>query len=382
MKTELPFTLMVKPAGSACNMRCAYCYYIDNPSGGHTFMSEETLEKVIRDYCESSPGPVLSFVWHGGEPTLAGLDFYRKAMRFQKAFLPQGYECWNNLQTNGLALNEEWCAFLKANHFDVGISIDGTKALHDHYRADASGSPTYERIRKNIALLQKHGIQPDLLCTVNAETVKNPIRVYENMKSFRTGWIQFIPVVNHTGSGSVSSDSVTPEAYGEFLCALFRQWVLKDFGKTNVQMFAELLNVYHGGIPGVCWMSETCGRALIAESDGNIYSCDHFVNKDHLIGNIASMSFAEAVDSNLQRSFGQSKKNALSETCKECPWLSICHGGCLKDRIRENNENHLCEGLKRFYEYGDPVFRRISELLHQRVRADEIRQIIRKEKLL
>lgn len=382
MTSVQPFALMVKPAGSACNMRCRYCYYIDNASGGRTFMSEEMLEEMIRNYCSSASPPVISFVWHGGEPTLRGIDFYRRAVELQKKYLPEGFECWNNLQTNGLSLDEEWCSFLKANHFDVGLSIDGTRLIHDRYRADSAGNPTYERIRKNIALLQKHGIQPDLLCTLTEDTARNPYEVYNSLKRFRTGWIQFIPIVNHDEQGNMSEESLTPASYGRFLCGLFRQWVLKDLGKSDIQMFAELLNIYNGGSASVCWMSETCGRALVVESDGSIYSCDHFVNPEHLLGNVSHTALDEALCSPFQEAFGQSKKTALSEKCRACPWLDLCHGGCLKDRFLNDHENYLCEGLYSFFAYADPVYRRIISLLRQRVRTDEIQKIIRKEGLL
>ena len=382
MKSARPFALMVKPAGSVCNMRCRYCYYIDNQSSDRSLMSEELLETTIRNYFESASYPLVSFIWHGGEPTLRGIDFYRKAVGLQKKYLPQGFECWNNLQTNGLSLNEEWCAFLKANHFDVGISVDGTKLIHDTYRSDASGNPTYERIRRNIQLLQRHGIRPDLLCTVTEDTAKNPLRVYDSLKSFRTGWIQFIAIVNHDGHGGVSEESVKPQTYGKFLCALFRQWVLKDLGKADIQMFIELLNVYHGGSASVCWMQETCGQALVVESNGNIYSCDHFVNEDHLLGNVRNVCLSDTLQSDLQNAFGLSKKDALSQKCISCPWLKLCHGGCLKDRIKNDHENWLCEGLAMFFAYADPVYRRIDELLGEKKKTEEIRQIIRKEGLL
>ncbi len=382
MKTAVPFSLMVKPAGNACNMRCTYCYYITNQTSSAHFMSEETLEKMIQNYFESSPGPVFSFVWHGGEPTLCGISFFEKAVELQKKYLPEKCECWNNLQTNGLGLNEEWCSFLKKNHFDVGISIDGTKMIHDHYRSDTSGNPTYETIRKNISLLLRHGIRPDLLCTLNEESTKRPSSVYSSLKNLKTGWVQFIPVVNHDDKGNVSGESVRPEAFGHFLREIFREWVLKDLGAHDVQMFAELLNIYNGGTPGVCWLSETCGRAPVVEYDGSIYSCDHFVTPAHRIGNVHENSFTECMESDLQNSFACSKKDELSSRCLKCPWLSFCNGGCLKDRFRRDHENDLCEGYMMFYEYADPVFRRIIDLLHEHVKVEDIRKIIRREGLL
>lgn len=382
MSEVLPFALMVKPAGSSCNMRCQYCYYIDNPESGSRLMSEEVLEQVILSYAKAASYPVLSFVWHGGEPTLRGLDFYKKAVELQKKYLPEGFECWNNLQTNGLGLNEEWCRFLAENHFDVGISIDGTRIIHDTYRHDASGNPTYERIRKNIALLQKHGVRPDLLCTVTEETAQNAYQVYNSLKRLHTGWVQFIPIVNHDEDGSVSGESVHSESYGKFLIELFRLWLSKDFMTNDVQMFAELLNVHNGAEAGLCWLKETCGQALVIEAGGGIYSCDHYVSHEHLLGNVMSTPLDEALMSEKQRNFGSAKRDELAEKCRQCPYLSYCHGGCPKDRFLPGHENYLCGGLYAFFEYSTPVYKRLLELLRQRTPKEQLPKILRRENLI
>ena len=382
MTETKPFSLMVKPAGSACSMRCQYCYYIDNPESGSRFMSEEILEQTIRSYAAAASYPVLSYVWHGGEPTLRGIEFYKKAVELQRKYLPEGFECWNSLQTNGLALNDEWCQFLSLNHFDVGISIDGTRAIHDTYRHDAAGNPTYERIRNNITLLQKYGIQPDLLCTVTEDTARDAYQVYNSLKRLRTGWVQFIPIVNHDEDGNISAESVRPDSYGKFLTELFRLWLTKDFMTNDVQMFAELLNVHNGARATLCWLGETCGQALVIESDGGIYSCDHFVSHSHLLGNVTDTPLDQAVMSEKQSVFGNAKRDELPEKCRTCPYLHLCHGGCPKDRFLPGRENYLCEGLYAFFAYSTPVYQRLLELLKQKVPKERAIKILRREKLI
>ena len=381
MTDRKPFLIMVKPNGSLCNMRCRYCYYIGNEVSERNIMRDEVLEAMIRNYFENAVSDTVSFVWHGGEPTLSGLDFYKKAVELQKKYLREGMQCWNNLQTNGLLLDEEWCAFLKEEHFDVGISVDGTRMIHDAYRKDAQGNLTYERIRKNFQLLQKYGVQPDLLCTVSEETTRDPYQVYNSLKHFRNGWIQFIPIVNHDENWNVDEYSVRPESYGRFLCEIFRLWLTHDFGRVNIQLFLELLNVCNGGTASLCNFSETCGRALVVESNGATYSCDHFVKEECYLGNVTANSFSDMAYGTKQEAFGRRKKDGLSEKCRNCPYLFFCHGECPKNRMEDGN-NYLCEGLKMLYEYSEKPLQRVLELLKERKTADEIMRVIRKEKLL
>ena len=353
------FGVMVKPVGSVCNMRCRYCYYIGNNMSHHQRMDEQTLYETIKNTITSNPGPVVSFVWHGGEPTLAGLDFYRKAVSIQKQLLPKGWQCWNNLQTNGLLLDDEWDRFLAEEHFDVGLSIDGTELIHDRYRHDAGGNPTYQRIAGNIRTLQKYGIQPDLLCTVTKDTAMNAEAVYDNLASFGTGWIQFIPIVNHVGNG-VSEESVTPKLYGQFLCRIFDCWK-KNRGHCDVQLFMEMLNIYAGGKASLCWLAETCGVIPVIESDGIVYSCDHFVNEDHVLGAVGKDRLSRMMAGKKQTDFAMDKKEAVSPECRQCPWWFICHGACPKDRI--DGRYFLCEGLKQLFEYADGDIKRILDNL-------------------
>ena len=364
IEARAPFTIMVKPVGSACNLRCEYCYYLDasgsSPSGR---MSVETLQELIRQYIIASPGPAITFTWHGGEPMLAGLDFYREAVRIQKELLPEGWECWNNLQTNGMLLDEDWAVFLADERFDVGLSIDGTAAVHDRYRKDAGGNPTYAKVTEGIRLLQRHGIQPDLLCTVNTETAMHAETVYPALRDFETGWMQFIPVVVRNSDGTIASESVTPEAYGQFLREVFFQWLYHDLEKTEVQLFSETALMLTRQKPNLCWLQETCGRALVVESDGSVFSCDHFVRPDHRIGSILEQPLSDLVEGPAQHAFGKKKKTGLTRECLVCNHLEICHGGCPKDRFAinaagESGQYYLCDGLKSFFDYAVPRLRK------------------------
>ena len=366
-----PFVVMAKPVGPRCNLKCSYCYYLETGPlypEDHVFrMTDEQLEAFIRQYIASSPGPVVSFIWHGGEPTLAGLDFFRLAVQLQKRYLPCGWSCWNNLQTNGLLLDDTWCEFLAAEHFDVGLSIDGTAALHDAIRKDHGGHGTYRRVLAALHCLQAHGVQPDLLCTVTSDIAREPVAVYHTLRSFATGWIQFIPIVRRMADGQVTADSVSGDAYGQFLIAVFDEWIRRDIGRLEIQLFAETALVWAGGTASVCWMAPTCGRALVLEHDGNVYSCDHFVSPRHRIGSLTSDPLDDLVDSPSQRAFGESKHDSLPGQCLACPWLSVCNGGCPKDRfaLAENGEaglNHLCSGLRQFYARAEQPLKMIGQM--------------------
>ncbi len=361
---------MVKPVGSRCNMRCAYCYYLEkgqfSTHGTQTVMSDELLEKMIKETVEAASGPIVSFVWHGGEPTLAGLPFYRKALRFERRYLPEGCTAWNNLQTNGLLLDDEWVSFLQRHGFDVGISIDGSECAHDENRKDFGGNATYERVRRSVLRCLKAGIRADLLCTVNAQTVRDPVGIYRSLRDLDTGWIQFIPIVVREKDGPIklenapgvrlSSESVTPEQYGAFLTAIFDEWITHDLGKCDVQLFAETARVLSGQEASLCWMAGTCGRVLIAEEDGAVYACDHFVDGEHRLGYLSEASLETFANSDKQQAFGEEKRSRLTAECRSCPYLRFCNGACPKDRFglssdKEPGQYVLCGGLKTFFEH-------------------------------
>lgn len=367
---------MAKPVGPVCNLECRYCYYLETArlyDRPHRFrMSDEMLETYIRQYIEASPGPGILFVWHGGEPALAGLDFYRRAVELQRRYLPSGWTCWNNLQTNGTLLDDEWCTFLAEERFQVGLSIDGTKQLHDTYRKDRRGGDTYALAADAVRRLQARGIQPDLLCTVTPEVAEEPVAVYRSLRAMGTAWMQFLPIVRRDVRGQVTPESVSPEAYGRFLCAVFDQWAHHDIGRVNVQLFAEVSLVWAGGTANLCWIAPTCGRVPVVEHDGAVYACDHFVAPAHRRGYLDSAHLGAMVDSPDQDRFGEAKQEGLPAQCQRCRWRPVCNGGCPKDRfaVTEDGEpglHYLCDGLRRFFAHAEEPMRYIIE----RVRADE-----------
>ena len=366
-----PFVVMVKPVGSRCNLECSYCYYLRTKYAGQApqpaRMTDETLERFIRQYIGASHGPAVSFTWHGGEPALAGLDFYRLAVELQRRYLPEGWNCWNSLQTNGLLLDDEWCSFLAEARFDVGLSIDGAQWIHDEYRKDHRGGGTYGQAAAAVRRLQDHGIQPDLLCTVTSSSAAEPLAVYRALRGLGTGWIQFIPIVRRDGDGKPTPDSVSGDGYGDFLCSIFDEWALHDLGRLDIQLFAEAMRVWSGGDASLCWMAPSCGRALIVERDGGVYSCDHYVDEAHHIGDIGVSLLGELADSPAQLRFGEAKRSGLPGRCLSCAWLALCNGGCPKDRfaLSEDGEpglNHLCRGLSRFFSYAEPAAKLIALL--------------------
>ena len=382
-----PFVVMAKPVGSVCNLRCEYCYYLGTDDAVGTApaarMSDETLEKFIRSYIEECGGDTVRFTWHGGEPTLAGLDFYKKAVSLQKKYLPEGKECWNNLQTNGMLLDDEWCSFLAEEKFDVGLSIDGARWVHDRYRRDAAGDATYERVYDTAKRLMAHGVKPDLLCTVTSDSAEDPLSVYRALKNLDTGWMQFIPIVRHMPDGTVTPDSVTPEQYGKFLSEIFDEWILNDVGRTGVQLFAETAMCLNGGSPSLCWMAPTCGRVLIVERDGSVYSCDHFVDTEHKMGTLED-GLRSLADSGRQRKFGEDKRDTLTKQCRECRYLSMCGGGCMKDRFAlsdsgEIGQYYLCDGLRSFFAHAEEKLAKLVIMSRQGMKPAAIMEKLREE---
>ncbi len=379
--TATPFVVMAKPLGPVCNLNCGYCYYLGKtslfPAGERFRMADEVLEGYVRSFIEASPGPVVQFVWHGGEPTLLGVEFYRRAHELQERYLPSGWTCVNNLQTNGVLLDEEWCAFLAEHRFRVGISIDGPARFHDACRTDNAGRPTHRQVTRALRLLQRRGIHPDVLCTLNSVTASHPVEVYRFFLDHGVRWLQFLPVVQRTPGGGVSELSVTPEAMGAFLCTVFDEWVRHDVGRIAVQTFVECLRVRMGEPASLCVMAETCGRALAMEHDGSVYSCDHFVDPEHRLGEISTDGLAALVDGPEQAAFGRAKREGLPSCCRECPVLVVCNGGCPKDRFAstldgEEGLNYLCAGYRRFYEHVTPYMTRMAALARRRTPVSAI----------
>ncbi len=374
MTSAEPFVVMAKPTGPICNLDCAYCYYLGTtdlfPAGERYRMRDETLEAYVRSFIEAAPGPTVHFVWHGGEPTLAGRHFYHKALELQRYHLPKGWSCLNSLQTNGTLLDDDWCAFLAEHHFAVGISIDGPAALHDASRPDRHGGATHARAMRGYRLLREHGIDPDVLCTLNAVNVHHPREVYRFFLGERIRWLQLLPVVQRQPSGAVSDRSVPPEAMGAFLCTVFDEWVRHDVDRIGVQVFLESLSVLSGGQASLCTMAETCGRALALEHDGGVYACDHFVDPAHRLGDVGQHGLAAPLASPEQAGFGAAKSSGLTATCRDCPVRRLCQGGCPKDRFAtapdgEPGHNYLCLGYLRFFIHATPYLEQMAHLLRR-----------------
>ena len=366
-----PFVVMAKPVGPVCNLNCPYCYYLAKTElfgPGEVYrMTDEVLEAYVAAFISASPGPLVHFVWHGGEPTLAGIPFYRRAIELQGRYLPEGWSCLNSLQTNGTLIDENWCAFLAEKRFAVGISIDGPQALHDASRLDRHGRPSHSRTMRGFRLLRAHGVDPDVLCTVNAVTARAPLEVYRYFVDQGVRWAQFIPVVEKGPGGGPSATSVGPEAFGDFLCRIFDEWVRHDVNRTGVQNFLEALLVVTGQPANLCVMAESCGLALAIEHDGSVYSCDHFVDPAHRLGDVRRDGLARLVGSAEQLAFGQAKSSPLPEGCRECPVLFLCNGGCPKQRLVPadgSGLNYLCPGYRAFYSHALPYLSRMAALAH------------------
>ena len=373
-----PLYVMLKPVGAACNLACNYCYYLEKSNlykhQPKRQMSEELLERFVKDYIEAQTMNEVVFTWHGGEPTLRPLSFYQKAVELQKKYAG-GRIIHNSLQTNGTLLTDEWCRFLKANNWLVGISIDGPEELHDRYRRDSQGKPSWKRVMEGIRLLQHYGVEWNAMAVVNRYNADHPQAFYRFFKSIGCQYIQFTPIVErnvqhadgrHLASIGDATDapvtdiSVTPEQWGSFLCGLFDEWVKQDIGRVFVQIFDSMLANWVGVAPGSCIYAKECGHAGVMEFNGDVYSCDHFVFPQYKLGNINEHTLIEMLYGEKQRRFSQLKYNKLPRQCKECRWAFACHGECPKNRFvndRYGNPglNYLCAGYRRFFEYIAPT---------------------------
>ena len=376
------FNIMLKPAGSLCNLGCAYCYYLDKADiygGREPRMSEEMLETVIREYIAANDVPEVTFNWHGGEPLVLGLDFYRKAMDFQRKYAG-GKTVFNTLQTNGTLLTPEWADFLKEHHFLVGISIDGPRDIHDKYRRDKGGAPTFDKVLHGLRLLQEHGVEFNTMSTVNKASEGRGLEVYQFLKSLGSRYMQFMPVVEHVKDGRIVSPaadgarlapwSVSSRGFGRFMCDIFDHWVRNDVGRCFVGLFDATLANWCGVTPGTCAYDRTCGGNSVIEHNGDLYPCDHFVYPQHKLGNIAETPLRTMMESPRQVKFGIDKRNALPEKCFRCKYLHLCNGECPKHRFNrteagETGLNALCEGYYRFYDHTAPYMQKMRELLEQ-----------------
>lgn len=365
---QIPFHIMLKPRGSICNLDCKYCYFLSKEKlypGSDFRMDEGLLESYTRQFIASQPGPEVTFGWQGGEPTLMGLDFFRKAVALQQQYAPPNKRIANTIQTNGVLLDEVWCRFLKEHNFLVGLSLDGPRDLHDAYRVDKGGRPTFDRVMRGLRLLQEHEVDFNVLTTVHAANAAHPLRVYRFLRDeVQTSFMQFIPIVerdNATGfqeGDRVTERSVGGRQYGDFLIAIFEEWVRRDVGRVYVQLFDIALGAWMGQQPALCIFRETCGDALAMEHNGDLYACDHYVEPDYLLGNIRQTEMIELVMSEPQRQFGRAKLETLPEYCRQCEVRFACNGGCPKNRFihtpdGEPGLNYLCAGYRAFFNHID-----------------------------
>lgn len=389
------FHVMTKPIGPICNLDCKYCFYLEKeklfPSNENFKMTDEVLESYVRQYIENQDVPSISFAWQGGEPTLLGVEFFRKVVALQKKYA-NGKSISNALQTNGTLLDDKWGGFLAENQFLVGLSIDGPAKLHDAYRVDKKGGATYSRVIAGLRMLKKHQVEFNTLTVVNRVNSKKPLEVYRFLRDIGSGFIQFIPLVERLADSEatklgldlaapprmdeegqkrmpVTDWSVEPRQYGEFLSAIFDEWVRHDIGRTYVQLFDVTLGNWIGQGGGLCVFSEKCGTALAMEHNGDIYSCDHYVYPRYKLGNILNDSLGGLVSSDEQRRFGSDKSDTLPQYCRTCEVRHLCHGECPKHRfIRtpdgEGGLNYLCAAYKKFFNHSAPAMRRMGALLN------------------
>ncbi|HXG52631.1 MAG TPA: anaerobic sulfatase maturase [candidate division Zixibacteria bacterium] len=382
------FQIMVKTVGAICNLDCDYCYYLKKedlyPKGTSFRLSDETLERYIAQHIRATPKEIVSFSWHGGEPTLLGVDFFRKAVALQKKYLSPGKQLVNGIQTNGTLIDEEWCRFLAAENFYVGLSLDGPRDLHDRYRLTKGRKPTHRAVVQAFQLLRQHEIHVDLLCVVHEANVRHPIAVYRFLKEIGGQYLQFLPLVEKTADpmAPVHPRSVPADAYGDFLCAVFDEWVRNDIGRVFIQLFDEAVRPFLGMEHALCIFRETCGDVPVVEHNGDFYSCDHYVEPAHKIGNIYERTLAELIEDPAQREFGRRKWTALPRYCRECEVRDMCNGGCPKDRLirtpdGEEGLNYLCAGLKRFFTHSKPYFQEFARLVEAGEPAEKLMEIVR-----
>ena len=385
-----PLYVMLKPAGAHCNLACKYCYYLEKnklyPTAQRHLMSDEMLEQFTREYIEAQTMSQVLFTWHGGEPLLRSIDFYRKALSLQQKYAG-GRRIDNVIQTNGTLLTDEWCEFFAQNHWLVGISIDGPQPYHDHYRLTAAGKPSWKKVMQGIKLLKKHGVEWNAMAVVNAYNANHPLEFYRFFKENGCQFLQFTPIVERLTRHedgrtlasladkdeiSLSEASVAPEQWGYFLCAIFDEWVRKDVGKIFVEIFDCTLANWMGISPGICAYSKECGHAGVMEHNGDVYSCDHFVFPEYKLGNIRDHSLIDMLYGEQQQEFSRLKHSSLPRQCKECDMEFACHGECpknrfMKDKYGDSGLNYLCPGYYHYYQHVAPYMDYMKqELMAQR----------------
>ena len=389
-----PLYVMLKPAGAHCNLACKYCYYLEKnnlyQNTPRHLMSDEMLEQFTREYIEAQTMPQVLFTWHGGEPLMRSIDFYKKALALQKKYA-HGKQIDNVIQTNGTLLTDEWCEFFAKNHWLVGISIDGPQEYHDHYRVTPAGKPSWEKVMQGIQLLKKHRVEWNAMAVVNAYNAEHPLEFYHFFRDNGCQYLQFTPIVERLTEhedgrtlASLADDreipladaSVTPQQWGNFLCTIFDDWVRHDVGKMFVEIFDCTLANWMGVLPGICAYSKECGHAGVMEHNGDVYSCDHFVFPEYKLGNIRDQSLIDMLYGEKQQVFSRLKHTSLPRQCKECDMEFACHGECPKNRFEKDKYgepglNYLCQGYYQYYTHVAPFMDFMKrELLAQRPPAN------------
>jgi uncharacterized protein len=390
------FHLLAKPTGAICNLDCEYCFFLAKEQlypGSKFRMNDQVLESYLKQLLESHQMPEVTIAWQGGEPTLMGLDFFKKSLELVAKYQKPWQKITHTIQTNGIKIDQDWAKFFKQHNFLIGLSIDGTKRLHDTYRVDKKGKGTFDQVIKAWKILKKYQVEVNILCTINAANGDYPLEVYRFFRdNLEANFIQFIPIIeriNEDGStliqsgNQVTERSVKSEQFGKFLTAIFDEWVRRDVGKVFIQHFDAALANWVGVNPGVCIFSKTCGNALALEHNGDLYSCDHFVEPDYKLGNIQETAMIELIASEKQRQFGQAKLETLPQYCRDCEVRFACNGGCPKNRFittpdGEFGLNYLCAGYKLFFNHIDQYMKIMANLLRQGRYADEIMPLLTK----
>jgi uncharacterized protein len=392
---NIPFHVMAKPRGAICNLKCDYCFYLKKEAlypASDFRMDDALLEYYIKDYINSQQTAEITFSWQGGEPTLMGLDFYKKVVALQDKHNTKNQKILNAFQTNLTLITDEWASFFKSHDFLLGVSIDGPQHLHDRYRLDKKGEGTFQKVKEKLDIIKTHQVEYNVLACVNALNAKFPLEVYRFFRNeLAVDFIQFIPIVielRSTGKSKttqVSKHTVSGKAYGNFLIRIFDEWVRNDVGKLFVQIFDSTLSSWMGYPAGVCVFDKVCGKGVAMEFNGDVYACDHYVDRDYLIGNIKDESLANMVNSEFQQKFGLDKWQTLTEKCKKCEVLTFCYGGCPKNRILPlKNEtylhNYLCDGYKKFFTHIQPFMKIMGEELRHKRPASNIMAILNQPK--
>jgi uncharacterized protein len=370
------FQVFIKPVGPACNLDCSYCYYLDTealyPEKGKFRMSDRILEEYIKQHIDVAADPYIFFSWHGGEPTLAGIPFFERIIEYQKKYQPASRQIINGIQTNGTLLNKEWCEFFAENNFTVGISIDGPAEFHDHSRFNKARKSSFNKTLDGYNLLKQYNVLTEILCVVNSVNVQDPMKVYRFFKELEARYITFLPYVKEQekAPGKATKESVPTVSFGDFLIAIFDEWLTHDIGNIKIQIIEEALRTAFKQEHTLCIFKETCGRVPVVEHNGDFYTCDHYVNKENYVGNISKSSLSELLDSPKQQAFGEDKLKSLPGYCLNCEVRDMCNGGCPKNRFIKTPDgdpglNFLCAGYKKFFNHCRPFVMQVANVWSQ-----------------